>query len=252
MNIFEINVLGFTIAPSYYGLMYALSFIIGYLIIRRRGYVKSILLDDLLFYIFLGVILGGRMGYVLFYNFSHYLSNLGDILKIWEGGMSFHGGVIGVVIAMYIFSKKKKLNFYLLSDEVTAVLPIGLGLGRLGNYLNKELLGYSPYNGFLAIEKNGTSYFPSPLLESLLEGLFLYIILLYFYKKRQFGGQIASLFLIVYGIFRLLVEIFFREPDSHIGYIYNYFTVGEILTLPMIMLGLGLYIYLRKKNNVPL
>ncbi|MDD2907330.1 MAG: prolipoprotein diacylglyceryl transferase [Candidatus Gracilibacteria bacterium] len=248
MNIFSVTFYGITIAPTYYGLMYAISFIIGYFILEKRKIIGKKYLEDLFLYIFLGVVLGGRIGYIFFYNLGNYLSNPVDIIKFWEGGMSFHGGVIGVILAMYFFSKKYKQSFLMIADQITLVLPIGLGFGRIGNYLNKELLGYSDYNGLFAVYKDGIGYFPSPLLESFLEGLLLFLFLNYFYLKGNLKrGQIASLFLILYSIFRLLVEIFFREPDSQIGYILGYFTMGEILSLPMFIIGIILF--LRFKNE---
>ncbi|MDQ7009038.1 MAG: prolipoprotein diacylglyceryl transferase [Candidatus Gracilibacteria bacterium] len=263
MTIFNIELFGITIAPSYYGLMYALGFIFGYWLIKNRIYInkKNILkpstdwkigdfMDSLLFYIFFGVVIGGRLGYVIFYNFSNFLSNPLDILKVWEGGMSFHGGIIGVTIAMILFSKRQKISFYKLADQVSLVVPIGLGLGRIGNYLNKELLGFGEYYGPLAVKTNSGSYFPSPLVELFLEGIVLFIILnlVYKYKKLK-NGQIASLLLILYGIFRILVEAIFREPDAHIGYILNYFTLGEIYSLPMIIIGIYFYIKLGTKKS---
>ncbi|MCP4523000.1 MAG: prolipoprotein diacylglyceryl transferase [Candidatus Gracilibacteria bacterium] len=242
---FTFTVFGLSISPNIYGLMYALSFILGYMILQKRKFLTTKLLDDFFMYIFFGVILGGRLGYTLFYNFDYYSNNLLDILKVWEGGMSFHGGVLGVVGAMLLFAHKNKLNFYKVSDELCAILPIGLGLGRLGNYANKELLGYSDYTGPLAIEINNVSYFPSPLLEAFLEGLILYFVLLYFYKHKKFHGQVASMFLIGYGVFRLIVELFFRQPDSHIGYVFSIFSLGSLLSIPMIIIGIFFYLKLR-------
>ncbi|MDD2871323.1 MAG: prolipoprotein diacylglyceryl transferase [Candidatus Gracilibacteria bacterium] len=246
MTIFELDIFGLTVAPTYYGLMYAIGFMAGYYIIKKRAVIKPEIMDDLFLYVFLGVVLGGRFGYILFYNLSTYISSPLDIFKVWEGGMSFHGGVLGVLLAMYLFSRKYKLSFLVLADQITLILPIGLGLGRIGNYLNKELLGYSPYNGFLSVDVNGVGYFPSPLLESVLEGFVLYFVLLYFYNKKHNPGQIASLFLIFYGLFRIFVEAFFRMPDSQLGYIFGYFTMGEILTAPMLLIGL--YLYFRFKR----
>jgi len=249
MKIFELNLFWFTISPTYYGLMYALWFIIWYQIIKKRWYFKNTHLDDLLFYIFIWVVVGWRLGYVIFYNFTYYLNDLLSIIKVWEGWMSFHGWVIWVIIAMYLFSIKYKINFLNVTDEVTSILPIWLWLWRLWNYLNKELLWFTPYNWFLAVEKQWLYYFPSPLLEAFLEWVVLYMILYYFYKYKKFSWQVASLFLVFYWLFRLLVEIFFRQPDSHIWYIYTYFTVWELLTLPMIFIGVYLLYVLKNKKN---
>ncbi|MCD5382895.1 prolipoprotein diacylglyceryl transferase [Candidatus Gracilibacteria bacterium] len=247
MEIFNLTIFGITFAPKYYGLMYALGFLIGYLIIKKRGFITGEKLDDLFIYLFLGVVFGGRLGYVLFYNFSYYLENFLEIFKVWQGGMSFHGGVIGVAIAVFFYTKKYKINIWKLGDEIASVLPIGLFFGRIGNFLNKELLGFSPYHGFLAVEKNGKSYFPSPLLEAFLEGIVLFCILYFIYKNKKFNGEVLAVFLIGYGIFRIFVEMFFRAPDVQIGYILGYFTMGEILSLPMIFIGAGIYFFMRKK-----
>lgn len=143
MSIFSLTFFGIHIAPTWYGLMYALGFIAGYCIIRARKVLSDAELDALVFYVFVGVILGGRLGYVLFYDLSYYLAHPVDILKTWNGGMSFHGGMIGVIIAMYLFARKYRKSFLDIADQVTSVLPIGLGLGRIGNYINGELLGFS-------------------------------------------------------------------------------------------------------------
>lgn len=245
MTIFELNFMWFQIAPTYYWLMYAISFILGYLIIKKRKKIDNKILDDLLLYIFLWIILWWRFWYVLFYNFWYYIDNLSHIFKLWEWWMSFHGWVIWVIIAMILFAKKYKINFYSLSDEITAILPIWLGLGRIWNHINWELLGYSWYTWILAVYKDSVWYFPSPLLEALLEWLVLFIILNYIYKKKSFAWQIASLFLILYWIFRLFVEIFFRTPDSHIWYIFWFLTMWEILTIPMIIWWIYFYNKLR-------
>lgn len=169
MPIFSTTLFGITLAPTWYGLMYALGFIGGYLILRRRKILSETELDSLVLYVFFGVFLGGRLGYVLFYNLSYYLAHPVEILYTWQGGMSFHGGVIGVILAMLLFTRVHWKSFLVIADSVTSILPIGLGLGRIGNYINKELLGFTPYNGLFAVEKNGLSYFPSPLLEAVLE-----------------------------------------------------------------------------------
>lgn len=246
MTIFELNIFWITIAPSYYWLMYVLWFIFAYIIIKKRWFIVWDNLDNLFTYVFLGVVLGWRLWYTMFYNFSYYIENFIEIFKVWEWWMSFHGWVIWVVIALMIFSKKNRINIWRLWDEVTAVLPIWLWLGRIGNYLNKELLWYSPYNWFLAVEKWWISYFPSPLLESFLEWGILLIILYFAYIKRKFYWQVAALFLIFYWIFRIFVEAFFRTPDIQIWYIMWYFTMGEILSLPMIIAWIIIYVRQRK------
>ena len=246
MTIFEINILWIHIAPSYYGLMYAIAFLLWYLIIKNRKIIQWNDLEDLFLYIVLWVILWWRLGYVMFYNFSNYLSEPLSILKVWEWWMSFHGWVIWVILAMMIFSRKHKLNFYSIADQVTLILPIWLWLWRIWNYLNWELLGYSGYNWFLAVYNEWVWYFPSPLLEWLLEWLVLYIILLFFYKRKHFKWQIAALFLIFYSIFRIFVEFFFRTPDPQIWYILWYFTMWEILSLPMFVFWIYFYFKLKK------
>lgn len=248
MKIFEITLFGITIAPTYYGLMYALSFIIWYYILYKRKIINRDNLDDLFLYIFLWVVLWGRFWYIVFYDLSSYLSNPIDIIKIWEWWMSFHWGVLWVVTSMILFAKKYKTDFLSLADQITLILPLWLFFGRIWNYLNKELLGYSNYNWFLATYIDNVWYFPSTLLEAFLEWLLLLLILNYLYIKWFLKKwQIASLFLILYAVFRLFVEIFFRQPDAHIGYIFWYFTMWQILSLPMLIIWVILF--LRFKND---
>lgn len=259
MNIFEFTIFWITIAPTYYWLMYAISFLVWYYIVKSRWrivsdiHLKSTkenlwdeLMDDLFLYIFLWVFLGWRFWYVFFYNFSNYITNPLDILKVWEWWMSFHWWVIWVLLAMYLFSRRFKMNFLVLADQITLILPIWLWLWRIWNYLNKELLWYSWYYWPFAVEKNGESFFPSPLLESFLEWLVLYFILLFFYKRKYFNWQIGALFLLFYWLFRILVEAFFREPDNQIWYILWYFTMWEILSFPMFIIWLILYFRFKK------
>ena len=257
MSIFEITLFGINIAPSYYGLMYAIGFLSWYYIIKKRAVISSKLLDDLLIYMVLWVILGWRIWYILFYNFWDYIANPLNILKVWEWWMSFHGWILWVTIGMILFSKFKKISFYKLADQISLVVPIGLWLGRFWNYLNKELLGYSWYSWPLSINWQ----FPSPLVEMLLEWIVIFIVLNWLYKKIplskpfppkekgfiRFDGQIASIFIILYWIFRIFVEAVFREPDSHVWYIWNYFTLWEIYSLPMIIIWVYFYFKLNKK-----
>jgi len=246
MTLFDIELFWLHVSPSFYGLMYALSFLIGFWVLKKRNQFTELQLDNLFLYVFLGVILWWRFWYVVFYNFNHYLNNLWDVLKFWEWGMSFHWWVLWVVFAMILFSRRNKLNFYKVADEVCAILPIGLGLWRLWNYANNELLGYAGYNGYLSIMIDWIWYFPSTLLESLLEWLILWIILLYLYKNKKYNGQVASVFLIWYGVLRFIVELFFRQPDVHIWYVFSVFSMWSLLSIPMVIIWIYFYVHLSK------
>ena len=255
MSIFSIELFWLQIAPSYYGLMYVFWFFGWYFLLKLRKkwvlwafFSQKNSLDDLLLYIFVWVIFGWRLWYVLFYNFSYYINNIIDILKVWEWGMSFHGGALWVVIALFLFARSKKISFYDVSDEVCSVLPIGLFFGRIWNYINKELLWF-PYNGFLSVQKNGVGYFPSPLLEAFLEWIVLFIILYFVRRHKTFSWQVWSMFLIWYWAFRLIVEIFFRLPDAHIWYIYSWFSVGALLSVFMILIWVVCYMFLYKNKK---
>ncbi|MCT4617153.1 MAG: prolipoprotein diacylglyceryl transferase [Candidatus Gracilibacteria bacterium] len=239
MTIFEINLFGLHIAPTYYGLMYGISFIILYYGLKYRKFLDGQKLDDFIFYIFLGIILGGRLGYVVFYNLEYFLNNPLKIPAVWEGGMSFHGGVLGVIVALILFTKKYKLNLLETSDALLKLVPIGLFLGRIGNYINNELYG-KEYSGPLAMIINGKTYFPSPLLEAFLEGIILFILLNFFWQSKK-PGFISGAFLFFYGIFRFFIE-FIRLPDSQIGYIGGIITMGQILSIPLIIGGIYLLI----------
>lgn len=250
MTIFEINIFWFTLAPSYYGLMYALWFIAGYYYILKKNILKKEELENLFFYVFLGVILWGRIWYILFYDFSAYLANPIDILKVWEWWMSFHGGFLWVVISVILFAKKYEINFWKIIDELAVIVPVWIWLGRIWNYLNKELLGYANYSWLFAVEKNGVSYFPSPLLEAFLEWFVLLIMLYFINKNKTFFGQTSAFFLIWYGIFRVIVELFFRTPDAHIWYIFWFLTLGSLLSIPMIIIWIILFFILRKNETL--
>lgn len=246
MTLFSFDIFWIQLNASFYWLMYFLSFLFWYLILYYRKVFSKDMLDDLLFFIFLGVIIWGRLWYVFFYNPFYFIFSPLDILKVWEWWMSFHWGLLWVIIALFIFSWRNKFSFLKLADELALIVPIGLAFWRLGNYMNQELLGFSPYYWPLAININWVWYFPSTLLELLFEWIILFIILnfLYFKNKNLKTGQIGALFLILYWIFRLFIEIFFREPDSHIWYILWYFTMWEILSLPMIIIWLYYFIKL--------
>jgi len=246
MKIFDITLFWIHISPSYYGLMYAIWFLAWYYIIKKRAIINSKILDDLLLYIVAWVVLWWRIWYILFYNFSGYLANPIDIIKVWEWWMSFHGWVLWVILAMILFARNYKINFYSLADQITLVLPIWLFFGRIWNYLNQELLWFSNYTWIAAVYKNGVWYFPSPLLEAFLEWIILFIILNLVYRKNKNPWQIASLFLIFYAIFRIFVEIFFREPDKQLWLFFGFLSMWEILSLPMIIFWIYFYIKLEK------
>lgn len=248
MKIFSLDIFGITFAPTWYGLMYALGFLFWYLIIKRRKIFTEKELDSLLLFMFIAVVGGWRLGYVLFYNLSYFVDHPLDALKIWEWGMSFHGATIAVILALILWSYMYKKSLLQVSDEVIAIIPIGLMLGRIGNYINSELYGYANYTGPFAMMHDGIPHFPSPLLEALLEWVFLLIFLQYLQKKNPTYGTLSAVFLIGYGIIRFCIE-FFRLPDTQIGYLFgsSWFTMGQLLSLPMIALGIILLIMIWKK-----
>jgi len=237
----------------WYGLMYMLSFIIGYFVLRRFAKERKLNLTtddlyDLMFYLILGVMIGGRLGYVLLYDLSNYIGDPFSIFAIWQGGMSFHGGFIGVVVAAWWVSRKKRWNFWDIADLVCAAVPIGLGLGRIGNFINGELFG-RPTNlpwGMVFPEGGAVARHPSQIYEALLEGVMLFLILSWFYRKNFRSGTVFWALVGFYGLFRFLVE-FVREPDAHLGLDLGPFTRGQLLTFPMLVAGLALtVIYARR------
>ncbi len=237
MEIFSVSIFGITIAPTYYGLAYALGFLSGYAIVVRRASFDRDTIERLIIYTFVGVIAGGRLGYAIFYQPSLFLDPL-DLVATWNGGMSFHGGILGVIVAMTIFSYRNRIAFLKIADEVAHVVPIGIGLGRIGNYLNNELYGYPGYTGPFAMRVGGVPHFPSPLLEALLEGVVLFIIVAIMIRRPHRPGQVAGAFVFFYAVFRGLVE-FVRLPDAHIGYLAgtDWLTMGHVLSIPMLAVG---------------
>ena len=211
--------------------------------------------DDLIIYLILGIILGGRLGYVIFYNFEYYSKNFFEILKLWEGGMSFHGGLLGVIIATIIFSKIKKINFFYFSDIICCIAPIGLFLGRIANFINGELFGKISTLPWAIVFPNGgnISRHPSQIYEAILEGIVLFILINFFALKKQLllrAGYVSGLFLIFYSIVRIVGENF-REPDKHLGYFFNYFSMGIILSFVTFLAGCFTIFLIRnnEKNN---
>jgi len=228
----------------WYGLMYMLSFILGFFVMRRLAKQRKLDLSnddlyDLLFYLILGVMVGGRLGYVLFYDLGSYLRDPLSIFAIWQGGMSFHGGFVGMVFAAWFISRRRGWKFYEIADLGAVAAPIGLGLGRLGNFINGELYG-RPTNVAWAMvfPEGGTSpRHPSQLYEALLEGLILFLLLRWLYKKKLYPGTVFWALVGFYGLFRFLVE-FVREPDTQIGYDFGLITRGQELTVPMLVIGM--------------
>ena len=196
--------------------------------------------DELITYIIISIILGGRLGYIIFYNPSYYFDNPLDILKIWQGGMSFHGALIGIIFGTYLFAKKVKINFFFFLDIIASVAPVGIFFGRIANFINGELYG-KPSNFFWSVifpEVDKIPRHPSQLYEAMLEGIMLFIILIsVVLKKETKTGVVSSLFMIFYGILRIVGEQF-REPDVQIGYILNLFSMGSILSFSMVLIGL--------------
>jgi len=207
--------------------------------------------DDLITYLIISIIIGGRLGYVIFYNLGYYLDNPFDIIKVWEGGMSFHGALLGIVIGTYLFSKKKNVPTYFLLDIIACVSPIGIFLGRLANFINGELVGKvtNVSWGIIFPAIDNLPRHPSQLYEAVLEGVVLFLILnSLIFKQKYKMGTCSYLFLIYYGIFRIISE-FFRQPDPQIGYFFNLFSMGTLLSCLMILAGLVISNVLRKKNE---
>ena len=213
--------------------------------------INQTIFDDLVIYLIIGVILGGRLGYVVFYNFEYYIKNLFEILKLWEGGMSFHGGLLGVIIATIIFSKIKRINFFYFTDIICCVAPIGIFLGRIANFINAELVGKISILPWAVIFPNAGNIprHPSQIYEAILEGIILFILINFLALKKKLilrTGYVSGLFLIFYSIARIIGEKF-REPDIHLGYFLNYFSMGIILSV--ITFLAGCYIVFFIKNN---
>ena len=262
---------------------YALSYIVGFILFtilgrRRIAQGNSVFtketLDDFLTWGILGVILGGRIGYVLFYKFSDYLSNPLDIFKVWEGGMSFHGGFLGVVVAMWLFGRKHNISILKLMDTVAPLVPLGLASGRIGNFINGELWGrVTELNAFWAMGFPQARYedaeaaahnplwaewlqqygmlprHPSQLYQFALEGICLFVIVWIFSKKPRPAGQTAALFLGGYGLFRFIAE-FARQPDDYLGLLTLGLSMGQWLSVPMIVLGVIGFVWFGRKNSI--
>ena len=238
----------------WYSLAYILGIVVGWILCKKIFIKNSDIsekFDDYITYLIIGIILGGRIGYIIFYNFSYYLDNIFDIFKIWQGGMSFHGGLLGVIASSYIFAKKNNQNPFFYLDQVSLVAPIGIFFGRLANFINSELYGTvtdMPWS-VIFVEVDNLSRHPSQLYEAILEGIILFLILIYFMNKGYLKkpGLISGLFLIFYSLFRFFVE-FFRVPDEQIGYLFLNLTMGQIISLVFASIGITLF-YLKNENR---
>lgn len=239
----------------WYGMMYVLGFLATFSLVKYQvkkfgnRYLEPHL-DNLNMVLILSLILGARFGYVIFYNPAYYLNHPLEILATWHGGMSFHGGLIGVVLGGILFCSIKKIPFLQTADLYVVTLPIGLGLGRLGNFINGELYGRVADVPWAMIFPDGgpDPRHPSQLYEAFLEGALLFTLLWILKNKRWPAGAMLSLFLLFYGIFRILAE-FFREPDAHIGFLFNAITMGQLLSIMMILCGAALLVMVFKKQG---
>ncbi len=250
--IFEFGILSL----RWYSLAYLVGIIFGWwygkkiiLLINNRHNksYKSDLFDDFITYIIIAIVIGGRLGYVFFYNFDYFILNPLEIFFIWNGGMSFHGGLLGIIIATIIFSKKNNFDKLVLLDVISCVAPIGIFFGRLANFINGELYGKPSDLPWAIVFPNidNQGRHPSQIYEAFLEGILLFIILNFIIRKSLYRkGECAALFLLLYSIFRIISELF-REPDLQIGYILNYFSMGSLLSAFMFVSGIIMYLKLR-------
>ena len=243
----------FSLEIRWYSLAYIIGILFGW-ILSKKVFISDPNIkekfDDFITYLILGIISGGRLGYVLFYNFDYYSNNLIDILKIWQGGMSFHGGLIGVIIASIYFSKKNNQNTFIYLDFVSLVAPIGIFFGRIANFINSELYGIEteiPW-GVKFLQVDNLYRHPTQLYEAFFEGIILFIILIYFRNRgfMKIPGFISGLFLFFYSIFRISIE-FLRVPDEQLGYLFFNLTMGQIISF--IFFLIGSYLVIKKNEN---
>ena len=243
----------FSLEIRWYSLAYIFGILAGW-VLAKRFFINNqgikTKFDDYVTYLIFGIIIGGRLGYVLFYNLDYYFKNPVDIFKIWQGGMSFHGGVIGIIIISVWFANKNKHNVFSYLDVISLVAPIGIFFGRISNFINSELYGTQtslPW-GVKFIKVDNLYRHPSQLYEALFEGLILFLILIYFHKKiiNKKPGFISGLFLVFYSIFRFIIE-FFRVPDDQLGYLLFNLTMGQIISF--VFLLFGSYLVIQKYEN---
>ena len=238
----------FSFEIRWYSLAYIIGIIAGWIICKRILITDDNLkkkFDDYVTYLIIGIIIGGRLGYVIFYNFDYYINNLIDILKIWHGGMSFHGGLLGVILVSLWFAKRNNQNPYNYLDLVSIVAPIGIFFGRISNFINSELYGIETNVPWAVkfIQIDNVLRHPSQLYEAFFEGFILFILLLYFRQKNflKYPGLISGFFLMFYSIFRFFTE-FFRVPDEHLGYLFFDLSMGQIISFIFLLIGIYLTI----------
>jgi len=248
----------------WYSIAYILGIVVGWIYANKiillssknqHGFkqVSKEQFDELIIYIILGIILGGRLGYVIFYNLEYYSQNFMEIFKVWQGGMSFHGGLLGVLISCILFSKKLNISFFNFTDIISCVAPIGIFLGRIANFINGELYGKTTSMQWGVLFQNAGSLprHPSQIYEAILEGIILFLIINYLALKKEYlfkKGFISALFLIFYSILRIFSEIF-REPDMHLGLIFNYLSMGTLLSILFIIIGFTIILFIKKNEQ---
>ena len=236
----------FSLEIRWYSLAYILGILLGWYLAKKFfiNIKNKDKFDDYITYVIIGLILGGRLGYILFYNFDYYLNNFFDIFKIWHGGMSFHGGVIGVIVASILFSKKNNDDVFEYLDTIAIVSPIGIFFGRIANFINSELYGHETTVPWAVkfIQIDNLFRHPSQLYEAALEGIVLFVILIFFWTKDNLktSGKLSALFLIFYSIFRFILE-YFRTPDDQLGYLILNLTMGQLISSAFFVTGLSLY-----------
>ena len=241
----------FSLSIRWYSLAYIFGLILGWIYCKKiliKDPIIQKLFEDYFSYLVIGIILGGRIGYVIFYNLPYFINNPLEIFMIWNGGMSFHGGMLGVIISSYIFSKKNNKNIFIFLDLIAITSPIGIFLGRISNFINGELVGKLTNSnwGVLFPTYDDNLRHPSQLYEAFLEGIMIFILMNFiFFMKNYKVGTCSYMFLIIYGCFRIISE-FFREPDIQIGYLFGNISMGMFLSGIMIIIGFIIYF---KRND---
>jgi len=243
----------------WYGLMYLFGFLAAYLLGQKRSErsgspINKEQVGDMIYFCAIGVIVGGRLGYVFFYNFDKFLADPIWLFKVWEGGMAFHGGLMGVMAAIVIYARKLGCTFFQLLDFLAPMVPIGLGLGRIGNFIGAELWGRETtvsWGMVFPTDPDQLVRHPSQLYQFALEGVLFFLILWFYSHKPRPAAAVSGMFMIFYGLFRFLVE-FVRQPDAHIGFIaWGWLTKGQLLSFPMVLIGVAFIVYAYKFNKSP-